>query len=86
MNNNPAESLDPQPHARAEGHNLNVVAEATAIYEGGNLIPVSINDLIHNEVALRQLINTLGSGSSRGCQCEIVAMQKQAQTNLMHLL
>lgn len=27
-----------------------------------------------------------GSGSIKGCQCEIVAVQKQAQTYLLHLL
>ncbi|MFL6284047.1 MAG: hypothetical protein ACJ74Q_12970 [Pyrinomonadaceae bacterium] len=32
------------------------------------------------------LVKLLGSGSIRGCQSEIVAMQKQAQTNLVHLL
>jgi len=38
---------------------LNVQADANSIYEGGNLLPVSIGDLNGNEVAIRQLINTL---------------------------
>lgn len=38
---------------------LNVASDATTIYEGGRLIPVSIDDLKGNAIALRQLVNTL---------------------------
>jgi hypothetical protein len=81
MDNNP-ELLNPQPQARAEGSNLNVVAEATAIYEGGNLIPVSISDLIHNEVALRQLINTLNLANreTEQARAEIQRLQIERAT------
>lgn len=36
---------------------LNVAASATAIYQNGELMAVSIEELIDNDVALRQLVN-----------------------------
>jgi hypothetical protein len=47
---------------------LNVSSDATSIYEGGHLLQVKIDDLMGNEVALRQLVNTLNlahKGNSR---------------------
>lgn len=38
---------------------LNVVADELSIYQGGNLTPVTIDDLLENEVAIRQLVNDL---------------------------
>lgn len=39
--------------------NLNVAADEISIYQGGNLTTVTIEDLLENEVALRQLVNGL---------------------------
>ncbi len=39
--------------------NLNVAADEISIYQGGNLTPVTIEDLLDNEIALRQLVNDL---------------------------
>ena len=39
--------------------NPNIAANQAAIYEGGNLITISIRELVGNEIALRQLINNL---------------------------
>lgn len=39
--------------------NLNVAQDEGSIYQGGNLTGVSIEDLLDNEVAIRQLINEL---------------------------
>jgi hypothetical protein len=39
--------------------NLNVAADEGSIYQGGHLSAVNIEDLLENEVAIRQLINDL---------------------------
>ena len=36
---------------------LNTAKSSSAIYEGGSLSKISIEDLMNNEVAIRQLIN-----------------------------
>jgi hypothetical protein len=36
---------------------VSVVADAVSIYAGGKLTAVAIQDLLNNEVAVRQLIN-----------------------------
>ncbi|MEY1638389.1 hypothetical protein [Tenuifilum osseticum] len=37
--------------------NLEVSADNTSIYEGGELSPIKAIDLVNNEIAIRQLIN-----------------------------
>lgn len=37
--------------------NLNVVADDVLVYQGGNLLSVDIDELLDNEVAIRQLVN-----------------------------
>jgi hypothetical protein len=54
------------------------VHEATADFLRVSRIAV-VGDLVGS-------VAKIGSGLIRGCQSEIVAMQKQAQTNLVHLL
>lgn len=41
----------------ADPRNLNVVADASSIYEYGNLNLVTLIDIVHNEVAIRMLMN-----------------------------
>ncbi len=49
------------PEANTEQHpqDLNVAADEISIYQGGNLTTVSIEELLGNEVAVRQLVNEL---------------------------
>jgi hypothetical protein len=56
---------------------LNVASDATTIYEGGKLIPLSIPDLLGNEVALRQLINShnLSNRQADSLRAEVSALQ-----------
>lgn len=42
---------------------LTVASDVTAIYEGGRLIGVNIDELRGNDVAIRQLINTLNASN-----------------------
>jgi hypothetical protein len=44
---------------RPTTQNLNVAADESSIYQGGNLTAVSIEDLLDNDVAIRQLVNEL---------------------------
>lgn len=36
-----------------------------AVYEGGELMPINVSDLLHNEVAIKQLVNTNNSNQKK---------------------
>jgi hypothetical protein len=44
---------------RTKTQDLNVAADESSIYQGGNLPKVSVEELLDNEVAIRQLVNEL---------------------------
>ena len=57
--------------------NLNVASDATTIYEHGQLIPLRVADLLGNEVALRQLVNTLNlaNRANEGLKNDVEALK-----------
>lgn len=46
----------PEPQSPA-GSGNNVASNFTTIYEGGNPLPISIADLLNNEIAIKGLVN-----------------------------
>lgn len=49
--------MNNQSNVAQPTEDLNVASDAVSIYEGGNLRTVTIEELVDNDVALRQLIN-----------------------------
>lgn len=49
--------MSDETHNPQSTGNLNIAADATAIYQQGKLFEITIADLLGNEVALRQFVN-----------------------------
>jgi hypothetical protein len=65
---------------------LNIAADETEIYEGGNLTRVTIEDLIDNPVALRQLINDLNLEKKNNERGRKIIEQLQTEKSKYELL
>jgi hypothetical protein len=52
-----------------------VASDATSIYENGHLISLSVGDLLKNEVAIRQLINS----HNLACQDKVKAQDESQE-------
>ena len=73
--------MKPEPEFLSVEDVLQIHDEQLAAYGGAT--GIRDQGLLESAVAMPQ---ASGSGSIRGCQREIVTMQKQTQTNLVHLL